>query len=68
MFAFSSCDGGKWSCTTAVCKAECIILDPHFRTFDGKKYDFTGSCGYKLVSTSNVSIEMDNSLCSNVNF
>ncbi|XP_065200216.1 hemocytin isoform X2 [Planococcus citri] len=60
-----TCADGKWSCTTAVCKAECVVLDPHYRTFDEKKYDFTGFCNYKLVSTGNYSIEMDNSQCSN---
>ncbi|KAK7602195.1 hypothetical protein V9T40_009636 [Parthenolecanium corni] len=59
-----TCSGGKWICTDEICKAECLIFgDSHYRTFDGKKFDFSGFCSYKLLITDDVTIETQNAAC-----
>ena len=54
MCFLSVCKGGKWICGDKKCPKTCSVLGMgHFRTFDGKFYDFKGSCEYTLVEQIN---------------
>ena len=47
---FSQCKAAKWHCTTRSCPATCSAYgDPHYQTFDGRKYEFHGDCTYVLA-------------------
>ncbi|XP_037900754.1 hemocytin [Glossina fuscipes] len=60
-----TCKNGQWSCTDKACGARCgAIGDPHYQTFDGKRYDFMGKCTYYMLKTSNISVETENVACS----
>ncbi|CAG0879041.1 unnamed protein product [Darwinula stevensoni] len=46
------CEGGKWECSGRACGARCAVVgDPHYDTFDGRKYDFMGKCSYTLLQS-----------------
>ncbi|XP_071530011.1 hemocytin-like isoform X2 [Panulirus ornatus] len=58
------CGGGEWECKNVKCKSRCTASgDPHYRTFDGRAYDFMGKCSYYMVQTQNVSIQAENVPC-----
>ncbi|XP_050798803.1 SCO-spondin-like [Gopherus flavomarginatus] len=45
-----TCQGGRWRCSQDKCSAECALIgDPHYVTFDQKRYSFHGICEYILV-------------------
>lgn len=47
---FSVCQNGTWTCTQRQCTAECSAWgDSHYKTFDGKHYDYQGQCDYVLA-------------------
>ncbi|XP_078664668.1 mucin-5AC-like [Branchiostoma floridae x Branchiostoma belcheri] len=45
------CTRGAWNCTEKQCDGYCIAYgDPHFGSFDGKKFRFQGDCGYVMAT------------------
>lgn len=69
-----TCEDGNWKCTSVTCGSRCgAIGDPHYVTFDGKRYDFMGKCSYYLMKADGISVEAENVACSgaiseNMNF
>ena len=59
-----TCSEGQWICTEVSCGSRCSAIgDPHYVTFDGKRYDFMGQCSYYLIKADNFSIEAENVAC-----
>jgi len=49
-FSFSRCKNTKWKCTERECPGICSAFgDPHYETFDKKRYEFHGDCTYVLA-------------------
>ncbi|KAG7174163.1 Mucin-5AC-like 1 [Homarus americanus] len=59
-----TCLGGEWVCTEVKCGSRCAAVgDPHYTTFDGRRFDFMGKCSYYLVQGQDFSIEAENTPC-----
>ena len=61
----STCKKSQWKCSNDICPKRCSVVgDPHYTTFDGYKYDFSGQCSYTLVKHVEFQIEAENAQCS----
>lgn len=60
-----NCEKGKWSCTNDGCTGRCEVYgDPHYKTFDGMRYDFMGKASFYLMrSDSGMDIIAENGDC-----
>ena len=56
--------GGIWQCTQKKCEATCSATgDPHYMTFDGKRYNFMGVCEYYMMKGDTFNIAVQNIKC-----
>ena len=70
-FIHSTCNGNVWDCTSNECEGSCSIYgDPHYTTFDGKRFLFEGKCKYTVAedqcgsqNTGLFSLVAENVLC-----
>ncbi|CAL4060988.1 unnamed protein product, partial [Meganyctiphanes norvegica] len=59
-----TCVTGEWICTEVKCGSRCASVgDPHYTTFDGRRFDFMGHCSYYLLKADDFSIEAENTPC-----
>ena len=59
LLLFSVCQEGNWECTDSICPATCSVSGPHFETFDGLVYDFSGQCAHYLVDGKDFNVQID---------
>ncbi|KAK7066927.1 Mucin-5B [Halocaridina rubra] len=53
-----TCEGGQWLCSDTQCPGICSAWgDSHYKTFDGRLYEFHGTCDYLLAKAKSSSAD-----------